>query len=459
MLADYQAGFSIGTQWNYSINHFKNCFASQKENGVSTPIWKRIAHGLLGIIDMMPVVGLVSSLIERKIVHYHFGLTLRSRESHITQELERLTGLLQRLYVETQGGTTRREQGVKVKELNTSLNDAMALSLYHNIHNFLAHLPKEEQSKYREKFTPLLQKIDRSKDLFLIVGLIFQTSSHEKQVSMMNKMVQRVHQDLSQLAPGESYLLPGGYLNCDVYHMHPDRLGHAILCEVTKGEGGQFSFHIYNSGSGLSKHAELIISNRSIKYSNKVINNISKDKISVDFLKQLFSFFVPPLPEEKSLHSIGKVYAQLEKLGKLENDQRFHYCQGRIGSCAYQCAVRWMKGHIPKNYYYEFTRYTIENLLKKIQHRLSASRLPEDRKTRLTHPLKRMKHLPHNCLRDAIRGFFKGDQIEQLVDNHLLNQLMASAKSVKEKRAKKIEFLSSLNIPQRVNPDAATLLA
>ena len=252
---------------------------------------------------------------------------------------DRISGVFQRLYFETQGGPTRRagrrpgDRPLMLQVLDCGSFDFAFVHVYKNLQSFYEGLPSEERRQEETVFRSLFETMELSRELFFMV----KSPDPAGIACMAERVVEKSH----RLPSNGSLLIPGG------------DLVHAVLYEIRKQLDGAYSFVLYNSGPPEGVHAK-----KGMKFSNIIIRNIDPSRICVPILYPLLDLLRQP--------AMSAVYARLQTLGPFESDDSFHYSQGEIGSCSFQCLIRWVKGILGKSLYHRAHLHSITALLEEL---------------------------------------------------------------------------------------------
>jgi tetratricopeptide (TPR) repeat protein len=291
---------------------------------------------------------------DKEIVDLTLPQTLKEIAADWSAYRDSVGGVLQRIYFETQGGPTRRagrkpgDELVKVIDLNGPLQSIMFLNLCKNLKAFYESLTPEEQKDQQQLFESLFEKLERARPLFFMASLTAHTKKEPLLSSVCAKtepgnafmdVARNAYHQVQELKEGDSILLPGGSAE------------HAIACEIKRQKNGNVTLTLYNSDPRLTKlHREV-----GGKYSNIRVRNIDPEKLNEPFFSEFFG--------KMASVGMGDLYRLLQSLGTAEPDSSYHYEQGDVGSCTYQCLLRWLKDQMGQPLYHRVREHNLKALL------------------------------------------------------------------------------------------------
>lgn len=177
------------------------------------------------------------------------------------------------------------------------------------------------------------------------------------------ELMQRVNEKIANLSPGQSMILPGGYVDLS------KGKGHSMLYQISRNPNGTYSFKILNTGNGLQHHQKIMD-----KYETAIVyDQLSLKRLTGnDMLQNLLKIhaghedaLAAASPGTSPVHLIYD--AAMNNLGAYRvysASPHLAHKEQLNGTCSQQVIQTWLHNSMPNPLYHRFkadmTSHTIE---------------------------------------------------------------------------------------------------
>ncbi|KTD53589.1 hypothetical protein Lsan_3999 [Legionella santicrucis] len=368
-----------------------------------------------------------------RILHF-FGFDLRQvwQRDHYDQyqEKEKLTYLSHHLMGNTDLNHHEILQGkVRSSAYQHFLND---LSDFVNIQT----LKLDNQTK--KLFNDLQKQIEEcskfSYELDTIHVIKQLNEDKEAQQELVYDLSYQVQKSLFELPPGDSLIIPHGYVTANG--------GHATVIECQKINNQEVIFKIINTGAGETQtesYRTLFLSLISATLTRpvKVTSNMSIEEIfGTNFIEELLTPLI--IEDGQSMEKMTALFLRLYHEGRLHDDKHLLTLQVN-GVCAHSSLLAWFKTKVPEPTFLLFQFITAQKALQRLDQFIAnynESEFTED----ISQVLLELREAGKRTVEDASSQL--AHEKKRIIEEKM--QLQSQLSSLLDKKGKQIEAIPDL---------------
>jgi len=370
--------FSLSSQFQYGTSHLSEGFHELTRSPVQ-------ASGkiLLGIAEVIPILGIVPALIEKKAKNWTTQGKMHQRELFVAKEIENKSYQLKELYFDTYSSSLPKNKNLKLQSvLNNSTPDRQIMSLARDLKSFLTTHPELTDSQ-KARFQTVIQKLNEAQPTSVLISTIVANSSLKEKKQLQKDLMAMIQTRVRELPEGEDLIIPCGYMNGNIYDikglMNNRVEGHSIIMKLER-KNDKYQITVYDTDP-FYQAAE-----RPGRYYPKFYEGITLESLqNPSFLE---AFTDPSCNEGDRTVGTEDVHACFEKyLGpeRLATPGDFSYHkQGSVANCTKKCLQVWLHSEMQdmEPLYKDFRIFRLQNKIHNVQNILK-----KNRKIKYTHPL------------------------------------------------------------------------
>ncbi|PJD94702.1 MAG: hypothetical protein CK425_10685 [Parachlamydia sp.] len=379
---DCYENFSLSSQFKYGSSHL----SEGVHNLTKTPV-QSCGKILLGVVEIIPVLGIVPAYIEKKAKNWTTQGKMHQRELFVASEIEKKSYQLQELYFDTYSSALPKDARLKLRMvLDNSTPDRQVMSLSRDLEFFLEIHP-ELTDVQKNRFQRIIQKLKDAQATSVLISTIVANPSLKEKKLLQKDLMDLIAKRIKELPEGEDLIIPCGYMNGNIYDikglMDGRVQGHSIMMKLEK-RNGEYQMTIFDTAP--LDHEEN--PEKAGRYYPKFYEGISRQSLlNPDFLKE-FTDLSHNEDLNKSVSAVDMHACFVKYFGparKVDPAKNFSYHQqGSVSNCTKKCLQVWLHSEMQdmQPLYKSFRIFRLQRKISNVQNILK-----ERKKIKYTHPL------------------------------------------------------------------------
>lgn len=452
---DYNENLHIFSSFSYGSNNLTTGYESIKKAKNLPTIFGGIAKIIVGILEIVPFLGIFVALCEKKIKNWTIESQLHERQLFVRKEIESEAFQLQSLYFDTHSSDLSKEPFADEilknrftpemgQLLDNSDQDKQVLSLIRDLKAFTNYHSKMT-SKEKSAFDACIYQLEAAKKLAVVTTLLTESSTVREKEKLRLLLEKLFLEKTSSLKEGESAIIPCGYMNGNSYDikgaLEGKVNGHSIVLSIEK-KNGLFNLKIFNTGDGIDNHERL---RKDLSYVYPVcFERITLDTLqSQKFISEFTGFAYnksdsTPYSATSIYNCFNAIFPGHRRAANPLKDKAYH-TQGQTGNCTKKSLQVWLHEQLKKHekLYQQFRHFRLDKQMKAVQHLLTKG----NSNFRCLLPLRLGATDAISTSRSvaqSVAGFFLGSRISAPLPHAEVMRLKNYAQGVLEKRERKI---------------------
>lgn len=344
--------FNLFSQFVYAKNHFiEGAKALTKTSASSTKV-EAIGEMALGVLELTPVFGLFAAYLEKLLKNNTYEKRMTQRERFVNEQISSRSFALQSLYFDTQSSERLHNSASSYKEISAfselneefhklrdSYPDFQIFALINELTAFKETF--EENTPEYTKIEDIISKLDRSKNMALLISEIMASYSTATKEALRGRLEALIQDQIQNMSVGESIIIPSGYMNGNIYNLFGQEVasGHSITVKLIKENDNSYTMRLYNT-AGMHHDRDDIKANSVYPY---IVKDISQESLlQGDFLNKFTKF---SYSEEGRTNQEDKLYKLIRRLGTKVTDysgERSYHNQGHVNNCTKKSLQTWL---------------------------------------------------------------------------------------------------------------------
>lgn len=462
---DYKENYNIKSQFLYGMHNIALGYQHVKATKSFSSFFEGIAKFAVGFLEMIPIIGNLPALLEKKIKNWTVESSLVQRELHVKEYVKSKEFKVKELYFDTYSSKLIQHSKDNLTESSTKIldgsdQDIQVISLIRDLESFKKQIKYKLSSAQTELLTNCVNQLNNSKKLTMVTTFLTDSSNKKEKEYWREQLGKLFVERINSLKEGESAIIPCGYMNGNVYDIEGALAGkvggHSMLIKVERLPNGRFCLTVFNTGEGAENHKRLKGKGITRQYFPINFDNIELATLTnEDFVKGFTGFAFNKDSLKK--HAVKDIYVFLrDKLG-LERPvdimkDKAYQDQGSIcGNCSKKSLQVWLHNELAKEekLYRQFRHFRLEKQIQGVGETLQVM----GSQISYALPVRLGASDAVNTKRSiiqAVAGFFRGSRIFKPVSKSEVQNLYDQGLKVLDKRRVKLTYDRGLQkIPKK----------